>query len=761
MMTSEEGRRHSSFAKVDLRSDGLQTVVPDSRRSWLICLCAFSILFWTNCLLHSEPVFSTAFSEMLQISKSSGEWPLYLSYLSGSLLAPAAGFLTRSHPKTLIISATLAVSLILMACFPFCDYIFWTILVGFFLGGAIGATKTVCVFIVNACFRQYRSIGNGLSLSGNALAAYVGAPFLHSLTNEFGIKGSLLLMGGITMNAVIAALVISRHSFDTSQEPEEERVSLPTVKLRMDFENKVIMEETASTIDDEDFVKTSVKNWSLSSVDAVEERHAGMNVIECVAVIEHWGDDADSCDNCPMGFLESAEKQTSEFNTADDAPGDEHDKTHDWDAGKDSTELNPLLQRRGSWYHEDKAMERRRRLLKKWVSSSIESLRSLGRSHDDGYTRLVDIEVGEKERNDRKDVLQKDTQDSVEDAKNTRSVSFSAGTTGARWRRNSATREKLKLHRAKSQEGCIVRHVEDLNLLEHLPLEAPQSELPSQEAQQVDDKVSATEAAGLSRSSTEQSLDKDSTDLPASHISDAQAFSIPVEVPVTRRYSRLAQDILIRQLQDRQRNRFYNYVSVFRNPTLYIICIASSVMLNSIIIFLTKLADVLRAKQLSPTSLKDKMLPTFHIGDIAACLCSGWFTDEGHLRVRRAIAIDLLILGSSMLIVPLHTSLNTFAIQSLLQGWAFGQSTVLFPVLLVKALGMTSCGLAYGVVMFATGVSTLLRQLLEVHFRGSFGTQDFIFNFHGILALAIAGVFAVETQFNRALERRKSRTQEL
>ncbi|KAM7309981.1 uncharacterized protein ISCGN_006949 [Ixodes scapularis] len=163
-----------------------------------------------------------------------------------------------------------------------------------------------------------------------------------------------------------------------------------------------------------------------------------------------------------------------------------------------------------------------------------------------------------------------------------------------------------------------------------------------------------------------------------------------------------------------------------------------------------------------PATLEDRLMPTFCIGNLAACLCSGWFTDEGHISVRRAIAVDFFILGGSMLIVSLHNSVNTFAVQSLLQGWAFGQSKALAPVLLVDTLGVGSCGLAYGVVSFATGVSALIGQLLVVHFRDSYGTQDFIFNFHGILALAIAGMFLVETRFNRALVRkRRPRAQEL
>lgn len=608
---------------------------------------------------------------------------------------------------------------------------------------------------MNACFKQYRSIGNGVSIAGDALATYLGAPFSGKIIQEFGVKGMPLIMAGIMLNTVAITFLISRFNFDISEGPEEDQIklALPVSKSEVDLQNKVIMEESPVIIGEEkDLLKVPVQHWSEGVPDAAGSRYGKTNVVECVAVIEHWRDVAES----EEGSLDpgSRESQNEDNEDLTNPRNIAHiEESMRWRSFPKEDLENPLLCRR-SWHNEDTAARRRKSLLRQWVSSSIESL-GIVRQADNGYEKLEDADP----TSSHKDTRISDTESSTVDTGWTATTGGDSGADVFGTFDDQVSSEKFAT--LSTNEGCVVQQTEVLNVLESLPIGQSTNEKAGQ--RQIPTIVMEGPENGLSRSNTELSLENGEMSSNTALMNDIEQLTLSVPgAPMKRRYSRLAQDILIRQLQDRhRRGRFGRHLDIFSNPTLYLLCVASSVMRNSVIIFLTRLAEVLQTKRIS-TMLEDKLLPTFCMGNLAACLCSGWFTDEGHISVRRAIAVDFFMMGASMLIVSLHNSVNTFAVQSLLQGWAYGQSAILVPVLLVKTLGVASCGLACGVVSFATGLSSLFGQLLVVSFRDSFGTQDFIFNFHGILALAIAGMFLVETRFNRALvNKRRPRAQEI
>ncbi|CAN7987286.1 unnamed protein product, partial [Ixodes hexagonus] len=618
-------------------------------------------------------------------------------------------------------------------------------------GSSVGAARTASVLIVNACFKQYRSIGNGLSISGEALAVYLGGPWISKLTNEFGVKGMFLIMSGVMLNTVIIAFFISRFTFDASEGPGEEQLPATLLDLKSDADiaNKVIMEEAPVVDEDKDLLKVPVERWPGNFTDIIDQERRKTNIVECVAVIEHQENDSESDDE-----LSWTRSELQDWGNSDNtmARGDTvNNPKVSWRSFSRHSAQVRLLNRQ-SWHNDEMEVEvkRRRSFLERWVSSSIESLRVV-RQPENTYTKLKACEDSPPS-----DITIRSRAESVSRQNVTEVqpvfVLDTISTVSSYSKLSSEDQIQFNQH-----EGCVVKHPDVLNVVENFPLEKHSSgtDAPGPIPVIVLEKAFSN---GLSRSNTELSLDNGDLSANAALLNslDQLALSVP-GATMKRRYSRLAQDIIIRQLQDKQRHgRCGGHFSIFSNPTLYLICVANSVMVNSVVIFLTKLADVLRMKRV-PATLEDRLMPTFCIGNLAACLCSGWFTDEGHISVRRAIAVDFFILGGSMLIVSLHNSVNTFAVQSLLQGWAFGQSKAITPVLLVNTLGVRSCGLAYGVVSFATGMSVLFGQLLVVHFRDSYGTQDFIFNFHGILALAIAGMFLVEMRFNRALVRRKQR----
>ncbi|XP_077509308.1 uncharacterized protein LOC144120606 isoform X2 [Amblyomma americanum] len=660
---------------------------------WFACAAVAVILFCEGCLLHAEPALIHGLAESLQVSSRDASWPLYVANVASAFVGPVAGFLSKIWPRRLLVAGCLAACLSVACCYVVAGTLtYWTLLAGVAFGASCGATRTASVVIVNSCLRQYRSIGNGFSLSGEAVALYLGSPIVDRLVQEYGVRGAMLVLSGLLLNALVLAFFLSRMSFDTSEGPGQEQPQF--TRKRSNLEDKVIMEEPASIPEEDDL--SAVAPFSQCSVFATngnDYKQGKTNLVICVAVIEHRRE-SDS---------------GSEFR-AGRSPSLQSSVCHREKERRFSGDLSLLTQRR-SWNYEGLVAKRRKSLLEKWVSSSIECLRANCQPNN-VYSKLEEQEVSRSDEG-------KSLRSAEEDSHESLSAALISSSSSSSSSLNTSTSSGLN-------SGCGP--------------DGSREEATSVCGSDVADQVPQSgEQSGLPRRGTENSLEN-------GDLAGAELVDNVDGVPVKRRYSRLAQDILLRQMEDKRRRLSARWL---RNPRILLLCVASCVMTNSTMIFLTRLADLLRTRDI-PTSVDEKVLPMFCLGNLVACLCSGWFTDEGHISVRRAFAVDFFILGASMLIVSLHNSVNTFAVQSLLQGWVFGQTSALTPVLLVETLGVLPCGFAFGVIAFVTALSVLCRQLLIVHFKSLFGTQEFIFNFHGILALAIGCVFLVETRFNRA-----------
>lgn len=81
-------------------------------------------------------------------------------------------------------------------------YITYGIMVG--IGAGLSFPPTV--YIVTSYFVRLRGIANGICISGSALGSIILPPLLRIILNEYGYRGAVLLMGGITLNVWVAAL---------------------------------------------------------------------------------------------------------------------------------------------------------------------------------------------------------------------------------------------------------------------------------------------------------------------------------------------------------------------------------------------------------------------------------------------------------------------------------------------------------------------------------------------------------------------------
>lgn len=78
--------------------------------------------------------------------------------------------------------------------------------------------KTVFPFF---SIERYRASGSGISYIGGTLVSFVFPPVLLLLNDKYGLRGTLVIVGALTLNAVAGSLLISRPSDHGPKKKEE------------------------------------------------------------------------------------------------------------------------------------------------------------------------------------------------------------------------------------------------------------------------------------------------------------------------------------------------------------------------------------------------------------------------------------------------------------------------------------------------------------------------------------------------------------
>lgn len=106
---------------------------------------------------------------------------------------------------------------------------------GILVGTGAGLSFPPTVYIVTSYFVRFRGLANGICISGSAFGSIILPPILRFLLENYGYRGAILIMGGITLNTWVAGLFY---------EPVENHMKRVQKELpeRLDF-NDVIDEE--------------------------------------------------------------------------------------------------------------------------------------------------------------------------------------------------------------------------------------------------------------------------------------------------------------------------------------------------------------------------------------------------------------------------------------------------------------------------------------------------------------------------------------
>ncbi|KAL1485012.1 hypothetical protein MTO96_032231 [Rhipicephalus appendiculatus] len=177
------------------------TLVKD--RCWSVPIvaacCAFITLFTSS----SSGLMYILFMEEFHISHKQAAWPLstYIVVANsiGFLLSVLQQKLTVYH-ITLISAMLVSTGLIASSFAP--DIIWRTVLLGGIYGAGSGMLITSLSLYTLSYFERYRATATAFKYAGVALSGIVGPSIMGYLAENYGCKGSMLLAGAISANAL-------------------------------------------------------------------------------------------------------------------------------------------------------------------------------------------------------------------------------------------------------------------------------------------------------------------------------------------------------------------------------------------------------------------------------------------------------------------------------------------------------------------------------------------------------------------------------
>ena len=111
--------------------------------------------------------------------------------------------------------------------------------------GSVGLAMTYVpsLLIVTFYFEKHRGLATGLAVTGSGLGSSIMPPFVEYLIEFYGIKGTLLLLAGISLNIIVAGALFRPPKMVTLQEK---------VQLQSEEQNYLNDQKRNDTIDIED-----------------------------------------------------------------------------------------------------------------------------------------------------------------------------------------------------------------------------------------------------------------------------------------------------------------------------------------------------------------------------------------------------------------------------------------------------------------------------------------------------------------------------
>ncbi|GAB0097411.1 MFS domain-containing protein [Sergentomyia squamirostris] len=206
-------RTSSSSSSSDEESGSLgqyaEARAPDGGWGWVVVAAAFMVNLIADGITFSFGVIFVEFLAYFREGKAKTAWIGSLFMAMPLLSGPIASFLTDRYGcrRVTVAGSILAASGFVMSAFSdSMEMLFFTF--GILAGFGLSLCYVAAVVIVAYYFDKRRSFATGLSVCGSGIGTFIFAPLTQVLLEEYGWRGTTLILAGVFLNMIICGLLM-------------------------------------------------------------------------------------------------------------------------------------------------------------------------------------------------------------------------------------------------------------------------------------------------------------------------------------------------------------------------------------------------------------------------------------------------------------------------------------------------------------------------------------------------------------------------
>ncbi|XP_043495819.1 monocarboxylate transporter 9-like [Polistes fuscatus] len=254
-------------------------IPPDGGWGWVVLTSALIVNFLIPGTVKSFGVLFVEFLHVFKASPTAASWMPALCYFLYNSLGPLSSILSSkySYKTVTLIGGTFAATGMMLSYFAnSVSYLY--VSYGLMVGIGAGLSFPPTIYIVTAYFQRLRGFANGLCISGSAIGTIVLPPLLQYLLDCFGYRGAVLIMGALTLNTLVCALLyhpVEQHMIAVPIEEgiDNEALSLdePIETAKLDY---IVQDEKSEKLDNTTKQVqnlTELLNYSTSTMSSKEE----------------------------------------------------------------------------------------------------------------------------------------------------------------------------------------------------------------------------------------------------------------------------------------------------------------------------------------------------------------------------------------------------------------------------------------------------------------------------------------------------------
>ncbi|GIY79257.1 uncharacterized protein CEXT_711701 [Caerostris extrusa] len=195
---------------------------PDQGWAWAVAFAVCTVHFIMAGLGRMSGILFVAFIDIYGVDRMGASLPFSVRSTVRNLIGPIVGIMGQKYGvQQVIFTGSILSTISTVLCF-FAPNILWiTMLWGGLCGVGTALSTILLQVVIGQYFKKYRTTAAGIGFSGGCFGSFLFPVLMQWLLNNYGIDGTFLVMSGIIMHCIPAAMILKKPSWlDKKAVPE-------------------------------------------------------------------------------------------------------------------------------------------------------------------------------------------------------------------------------------------------------------------------------------------------------------------------------------------------------------------------------------------------------------------------------------------------------------------------------------------------------------------------------------------------------------